>query len=124
MLRTPRGVFTLRHNTCVLMESNLECSSTTETSTDSGTLSAVSRIGRKLKQNRSTLWASGQSIIGKNKSIMCKTLMCSLVLGFPHTPVVCFVSAIHVHAGPIVTVWQVTIVWSTSLNVRPSLADG
>ena len=61
----------------MLMESNLECSSSTETSTDSGTLSAASRMGRKLKQNRSTLWASGQSIIGKNKSIMCKTLVLS-----------------------------------------------
>ena len=75
MLRTLRGVFTLRPCTRVLMESKLECSSSTETSTDSGTLSAASRIGRKLKQNRSTLLASGQSIIGKNKSIMCKTLV-------------------------------------------------
>ena len=67
MLRTPCGVFTLRPCTLtrVLMESNLECSSSTETSTDSGTLRAASRIGRKLKQNRSTLWESGQSIIGK-----------------------------------------------------------
>ena len=67
MLRTPCGVFALRPCTLtrVLMESNLECSSSTETSTDSGTLRAASRIGRKLKQNRSTLWESGQSIIGK-----------------------------------------------------------
>ena len=75
MLRTPHGVFALRPCTRVLMESNLECSSSTETSTDSGTLSGASRIERKLKQNRSTLWASGQSITGKNKSIMCKTLL-------------------------------------------------
>ena len=34
MLRTPRGVFALRPCTRVLMESNLECSSSTETSTD------------------------------------------------------------------------------------------
>ena len=75
MLRTPCGVFALRPCTLtrVLMESNLECSSSTKTSTDSGTLRAASRIGRKLKQNRSTLWAFGESIIGKNKSIMCKT---------------------------------------------------
>ena len=38
MLRTPCGVFALRPCTRVLMESNLECSSSTETSTDSGTL--------------------------------------------------------------------------------------
>ena len=74
-LRTLRGVFALQPCTRVLME---ECSSSTETSTDSGTLSAASRIGRKLKQNRSTLWASGQSIIGKNKSIMCKTLVMAI----------------------------------------------
>ena len=68
MLRMPCGVFALQPCTHVLMESDLECSSSTETSTDSGTLSVASRIGRKLKQNRSALWASGQSITGKNKA--------------------------------------------------------
>ena len=49
MLRMPRGVFVLRPCTGVLMmESKLECSSSTETSTDSGTLSAASTSSSSL----------------------------------------------------------------------------